>query len=652
MMSLGGLALGVGLLVDNSIVVLENIFRHREEGEDRFRAAGEGSREVAMAVTASTLTTISVFLPIVFVEGVAGQLFRDQALTVTFSLATSLLVSLTLLPMLATRLLHLEAFAQERKEALARKDTRDALAGKERREAVDPGPRRSEPLRRFAGHAARRSREAGSRLLKVTALGLRRGGSAFRAGTGTLFASFDRALERFSTLYHGALEWSLDHRRVVLGVSAGLVALAAWTARGLESRLMPQVDQGEFRVEVVMPPGSGLESTVATARSLEGWLMEMPETEHVFVHAGIVRSQSALGRQDTGLNTADLTVRLRSSRSRPTDAVVAELRERGRTIPGAALTFHTGETTFTQILGAATADLAVEIRGQDLDDMLRLASEVEGELGTVPGLRDIHSDFAVGEPEIRLSLDRQAAEIYGLTVDEVIGSVSSAVRGEVATEFQAAEENVDVVVREDAPSRETLDHILALGIPVRLDGQAGGRVPLGELVSWRYTTGPNEVRRQAQNRQITVFASVQGRRLNQAIAEVEERMLSREVPPGTEIVVGGLNEEMRRSLRSLLFALGLAVLLVYMILAAQFESLVHPFSIMFAVPLTIVGVVPGLWIFGEGINVMSLLGMVILTGIVVNDAIIKVDLINQLRRGAGTSGGPSWRRATTASGPS
>ncbi|MFO7767733.1 MAG: efflux RND transporter permease subunit [bacterium] len=663
MMSLGGLALGVGLLVDNSIVVLENIFRHREGGEDRFEAAAVGAREVGMAVTASTFTTISVFLPIVFVEGVAGQLFRDQALTVAFSLLASLIVSLTLLPMLASRFLHMEAFIKEKIEA--DRARRERAAGtvsepvrvEEEGQVVEEEPgllRRAGrllvlPLRmlwRGARWGFKRARHAGRGLFSAVGAGLRGSADVFRTLTRPLFDAFDRGLERFADFYHEVLEWSLDHRGRVLTICVALVGLSLWVTLGLDRRLMPQVDQGEFSVRVVMPPGSSLESTVETAGTLEGWLLAMPETEHVFVNAGIVRGQSALGEQDTDLNTASLRVRLKERRERSTAEVVGDLRTRSRRLLGAELTFNTGETTFTQILGTSAADLAVKVRGQALDEMQRIASEVETELAAMPGLRDIHTDFAVGKPEIRLSIERRVAEMYGLTVDDVVSAVNSAIRGELATEFQDFDRKVDVVVREDASSRQTLQQVLALGVPVRLQGQDGSRrIPLRELVEWRYTTGPNEVRRQAQNRQITVFASVEGRRLNDAISEVEQRMLARTVPSGYEIVVGGVNEEMTRSFRSLLFALLLAVLLVYMILAAQFESLIHPFTIMFAVPLAVVGVVLALGLFGEGINVMSLVGMVVLTGIVVNDAIIKVDFINQLR-----VKGSSLRRAIVEAG--
>ncbi len=652
MMSLGGLALGVGLLVDNSIVVLENIFRHREEGEDRFEGAASGAREVAMAVTASTFTTISVFLPIVFVQGVAGQLFRDQALTVTFSLLASLTVSLTLLPMLASRFLHMEAFIKERREADGAREKavpgEDTTAPEEGTAFTPPRkpPGRlgrvlltvSWPLRiawqavKWLGAVALRAgRWLQHSSIRILVTLIKNLSEVVRAGLAPLFRGFDRSFNRFGMLYHNTLEWSLDHRGRVLLVCAMLVVIAVSIGTGMDRRLIPQVDQGEFSIELIMPAGSSLEATAETAGVVEQWLLEMEDVLHVFMNAGLVRSESALGSQDTDINIATIRVRLKPRRRRSTFEVVADLRQRGRQLLGAELTFNTGETTFTEILGTSQADLAVKVRGLRLDTMQGIADLVEERLVDVTGLRDVHSDFAVGKPEIRLTVDRRVTEQYGLSVGNVVSLVSSTIKGDVATEYQDFDRKVDVLVREGEANRETLQQILSLGVPIPLGMGRRERIPLRELVDWRYTTGPNEVRREAQSRQITVYASVEGRRLDDAIAEVESLMLGMEVPDGYEVVVGGVNEEMRRSFRSLFFALGLAILLVYMILAAQFESLIHPFTIMSTVPLAAVGVVLALEIFGAGINIMSLVGMVVLTGIVVNDAIIKVDFINQLR---------------------
>jgi HAE1 family hydrophobic/amphiphilic exporter-1 len=461
---------------------------------------------------------------------------------------------------------------------------------------------------------------------------LRWSGRVWRVSTTPMFRSFDHQFDRFAGLYHQALEWALDNRGQVAAVCLTLVVLAAWAGAGLERRLMPQVDQGEFSIEMEMPAGSSLQTTSDATARLEEWLLAMDDVEHVFVNAGLVRSQSAMGNLETDLNTATIRVRLLPDRRRTTAQVVADLRRRGSQILGAELAFNTGETTFTQILGTSQADLAVKVRGTNLDTLTAKSGEIEEMLGAISGLRDIHTDFMAGKPEIRLSVDRRVTEMYGLSVEQVVDLVQATVQGTAATEFQDFDRKVTVLVREAEADRATLEQVLSLGVPIGLSAAGNrARIPLRELVDWRYTTGPNEVRRESQNRQITVFASVEGRALNEAIGEVESLVRDVQLPRGYEIVVGGVNEEMRRSFTSLFFALGLAILLVYMILAAQFESLIHPFTIMFAVPLAVVGVVAALLVFGAGLNVMSLVGTVVLTGIVVNDSIIKVDFINQLR---------------------
>ncbi len=651
MMSLGGLALGVGLLVDNSIVVLENIFRHREMGEDRFEAASNGAREVAMAVTASTFTTISVFLPILFIEGVAGQLFRDQALTVTFSLLCSLVVSLTILPMLASRFLHMDSFIKEKEEA-ERALAEAAGTGGDEGDSSSPFTEPYRPpgalkkillvviwpfrklftllwwlLRMIVKGAG-----ALFRAIKRVSVKLLRGiSNATRTVTRPLFVLFDASFDRFSRFYHKVLELSLDNRGTVVAIAVVLVAAAIWIGVGLDKRLIPEVDQGEFSIDMVLPPGTNLETTAAVAGQMEEWLLEMPEVEHVFMNAGLVKSESALGSQDSDINTASIRVRLHRRIHRSTFDVIAELRQRGRELYGAELTFNAGETTFSEILGTSQADLAVKVRGLRLDTLQVIVNRVEERMRGVEGLRDIHIDFAIGKPEIRLSVDHRAIEQFGLSVTDVVNLVKSTIQGEVATDFQDFDRKVEILVREGDSREKTLQEILNLGIPVGGQGGSEFRVPLREVVEWSYTTGANEVRRESQNRQITAFASVEGRRLDDAIAEVELLMYDLPLPDGYEVVVGGVNEEMRRSFRSLAFALLMAVLLVYMILAAQFESPLHPFTIMATVPLAAIGVVFGLKFFGAGINIMSLVGMVVLTGIVVNDGIIKVDFINQLR---------------------
>ncbi|MFQ6094203.1 MAG: efflux RND transporter permease subunit, partial [bacterium] len=622
MMSLGGLALGIGMLVDNSIVVLENIFRHRQEGEDRVSAASTGAREVTRAVTASTLTTVSVFLPIIYVKGVAGQLFKDLALTVTFALGCSLFVSLSLLPMLASRFLHLgtlEDYGQ----------------------ADEPVPTGEEPFGRpgqrklFLYWIALPFRVIGWFFKFFFSLGFQL--LVFWVGCVAKFVNalarpvfkiFDRYFERFAQGYHKVLVWSLDNRGKILAATVavflGCLSLGLRTNR----ELMPKVDQGQFTMRVKLPMGSTLEGTDDVVRVLERWLLELDDVEVVFSGLGLMRDVSSLtAATESAGNTAELKVRLKDGRNRSTEEVMEVIREKAESLAGVEVTFDPGQTTLQQVLGTAAADIAVKINGHDLQVSRGIAQAVSERMSGIEGLYDIHTSLEEGKPEIEIEILRERANQYGLSVRQIATYIQNSMKGKVATQFKEFDRKIDVLVRLDVEDRDEFNDLLNLGIPL-----SKSLIPLRDVIRYRYSTGPNEIRREDQQRQVVVYANLSGRSLNSAIPEIERKIANIERPLDYQITVGGENEEMRRSFRSLLFALLLAVILVYMILAAQFESLIHPFTIMFTVPMALIGVVIALGVTGQSLNVMSAIGVIVLTGIVVNDAIVKVDFINRLRK--------------------
>ncbi len=611
-MSLGGLALGVGMLVDNSIVVLENIFRHREEGKDGVEAASVGAEEVAGAITASTLTTISVFGPIIYVEGVAGELFGDLSLAVAFSLIASLMVALTLLPSLAGR-----------------------FGSGEARIEVPP-VERPRP-QGFFGWAKRvlwwifvgpfRLLWIGGALLRALAVfwwqtlgsGLSRVASPF-------LDAFDRAFDAFAARYHSALEWSLDHRSAVLAMAAGALAVTLLFGSVLPRNLLPDVDQGTFQVSLALPEGTGLEATEEASRRIEAALLADPGVEAVFGQLGRDVRAYAEGEDETGLNTANFDVRLLPGVT--TAEVLDRVRAIGDDYPTGALAFTAGEATaLGTLLGGAEADVAVRVRGEDLDLMIARAEEVMARLQGLDELANVRVGTDEGTPQIQVDVDQEAVAAYGMQTSQVVETIDRALRGDRATEFVEFDRKIGVVVsfpKDLRFARETLDLL-------RVEG-----IPLHELVQVDEAVGPAEVKREDQGRVIPVYADVVTGGLDDGITAIQAALV--DLPPSRELrmEVGGENEEMRRSFRDLAFAFGLALILVYMILAAQFESFVHPFTILMAVPLALVGAVFALGAAGEGVNTMSLIGMVILVGIVVNDAIVKVDFINQARAaGAG-----------------
>jgi len=615
MMSLGGLALGIGMLVDCSIVVLENIFRHRQEGRGRMEAALTGTKEVAMAVTASTLTTISVFLPIIYVKGVAGQLFKDQALTVTFSLLASLAVSLTLLPALASRFLY--------------RGTEETSDGD--LEEKSPPDRASEEKRTFWTQVTkvlnRVARSIALFLIDLVRFWVSSISGFMNRLFGPVFRSFDKFFQAFAQRYDRLLLWSLDHRPRVLGIVALALAISLLLGLHLKRELMPQVDQGEFTIRVELPPGTSLEGTAAVISEIEKDILQEKDVEAVFSSIGMTKEQAGFRLGEASINRAEIRVRLKDRAKKSTREVVRDLRARLQSLPEAIIAFDLGQTTLGQILGTAEADVAIKVIGEDLSISKNIIEEIKRRIEGVKGLKDLESSYEEGRPEIRITIDREAASRYGLSVHQVAQFVKNTMKGKVATQFKDFDRKIDILVRPKIEDRDELEDLLNSYIPL-----SHSFVPLRELITYTYTRGPTEIRRENQAREVVLWGRVEGRGLSDVIRDIEERIADVEHPYDYQISVGGAREEMRRSFKSLYYAAILAMALVYMILAAQFESLIHPFVIIFAVPLAAVGVIWGLFVTGQSFNVISLIGVVVLVGIAVNDAIVKVDFINQERR--------------------
>jgi HAE1 family hydrophobic/amphiphilic exporter-1 len=560
-MSLGGLALGVGMLVDNSIVVIENVFRHREKGLLPALAAVVGTQEVQRAITASTLTTIAVFGPIIYVEGVAGELFAALSFAVAFSLLASLLVAVTLLPTMAAR---------------------------------------------WGGAGNPDERPAG---LLTRALG-----APLRA--------FDRLWARTAVAYEGALEAALRHRTRVVLAAFVLLVLTIPVALSLPRSVLPEVDQSEFRARLELPRGTPLERTAQVAAELERMIRSDDAVDVVFTRIGRQAAVVGMDEERSGLNTALLEVRLRTGHG--TNAALARLRPQLASLPAGAVSFESGQATaLGKLLGAGEADLAVRVRGDDMDGAMTYAGSVARFLAQVKEVTNVRVGTELGEPEYVLEVDRERAAAYGVHPSEVVNAIEANMRGKLATQFVAFDRKVPIMVRLPEEDRQSLTTLQSLRV---------GGVPIRELVRVRESVGPVEIQRLDQSRVVRVYADAADRDIDTAVGAVRATLAAAPPPGSLRVEIGGENEEMRRSFRELAFAFLLALLLVYMILAAEFESLIHPFTVLLSVPLGVIGAIFALWLFGAGINTVSLIGIVILVGIVDNDAVVKIDFINQLRR--------------------
>jgi len=645
-MTLGGLALGVGMLVDNSIVVLENIFRHRQLGATADEAAESGTDEVAMAITAATFTTVAVFLPIAYVQGVAGELFAPLAWTVTFSLVASLLVSLTVLPMLAARFMRLsegEVFRDPFEEFAAQEAVRRAES-----EPEAPPPTPGEEGADAAAPRRRRPTELLERLWTPLGGLLQRGGTFLVALPlfwlrGLLWllttllrpisGGFSALYDGFAHLYHVALEWALAHRGLSLLGAALLVVWGGFTAYRMPFELMPPVSTGRFEVRLDAPPGTPFGQLEQMVRDIDEAVRAVDGVEQTFATLGLETATApgaAAGALHLSPTRAFVTVvmsgqrsRLRAERQEEAMEAVRQVAQRFR---NATVLIDPERTPLQMLLGAEAVGFRIALRGDDLDVLDRLASEAAGLLSEVPGLDDVIARTARGNPEIQLRINRDAVSRYELSMTQVTDAIEGALEGALAdTEYVEFDRRVPIRVssRRDG---ESLNQVLDRTFPT-----PNGGIPMRELVSQTVTAGPTEVTRTDRMREIAITATLTGLRLSEAIERAEAVLSGLDFPPGYRYVVAGEQEAVQSSFRGLAWALGLAALLVYMVMAAQFESLKHPFVILLTLPLGWVGVVLGLSLTGQSINIVALIGTVVLTGIIVNDAIVKVDTINRLR---------------------
>jgi len=604
-MSLGGLALATGLVVDDSIVVLESIAKARERGLSILSAAVEGTREVGMAVVASTLTNVAVFLPLVFVEGVAGQLFRDQALTVSIAVLMSLVVSLTLIPMLSS----LKAKAPLE------------FPPEPPRERWQP---RMAPLRALAGAGNGISWIIG-KLAFAFAWTLRHGLSLFGKLVGGALSKIGAVVmlpyERAARGYDRALPAALKHRAKVLIIAtvAFIASMALVPSLGVD--LIPQLAQDRFELTVKLPPGSQLRDTDALVRAIQ----QAHEGEAgIAALYGVSGSGTRLDANPTesGDNVAKLTVVMEHGSPSGTEARLTEsLRSTMQRFPAAQSEFGRPDVL------SISVPLEIELLGDDLDALQRAGTQLAGLLKGSDRFADVKSTVEQGYPEIQIRFDQERAAALGLTTRQIADVVVKKVRGEVATRYSFRDRKIDVLVRSREADRDSLEAIRALIV----NPQSARPVTLESVAEVVSTLGPSEIRHADQVRVAVVTANLRHGDLAAAIEEVRSLIAANPLESGVWMKVGGQGEELDDSVRSLLFAFALAIFLVYLVMASQFESLLHPFVILFTIPLAMVGAVLALALSRSTISVVVFIGLILLVGIVVKNAILMIDRINQLR---------------------
>ena len=559
--SFGGLALGVGMLVDNAIVVLENIYRHREEGKKGREAAVIGSREVATAITASTLTTIAVFVPVMFIGGYTAQQFQQLAWVVSFSLLCSLVVALTVVPALCSR----------------RQST---------------------------------------------------GGSSVR-----ILRYAERAMNSMAASYSELIGWSLANRGMVTLLAVASFVCAIWLTAYVGVELEPQVDEGQIRINFESEPGTRAEVTKEIVDKMEAIVMADAgdEVEYIMTEAG---SDSPFRSIATHIGELRITLVDQSQRDRSAREITNVLRPKLMAVaPGVQLRTRISSGNFGRRRGGGDSDdrLQVTIRGYTPETTQQLAIQVRDAMLSVQGVAEAQVSRRPGSPEMVVRVDRLRAASLGMSVSEVADTLETAVGGRRSTFYREEGDEYDIVVRLREEDRLELAQV----------GRIPLRTPLGELiyaddvVRLNRQEGPIEISRVDQERIVYVSGTIAERDLGSIIDDLRVEVAGINVPEGYEIRFGGEWEDQQQSFRELTFAAILALLLVYMVMAAQFESLRDPFIILFSVPLAAIGIVTMLVITETTFNMQGFLGVIVLVGIVVNNAIVLIDYTNQLRRDHG-----------------
>ncbi len=560
--SFGGLALGVGMLVDNAIVVLENIYRHREQGKKPKEAALIGSREVAMAITASTFTTIAVFVPVLFMGGYSAQTFQQLAYVVSFALLCSLVVGLTVVPALCSK---------------------------------------------YLGSGQR----------------------GFR-----IFSPVERVMKLLSESYGRGIHWALGNRLLVTAVAAGLFGGSVWLSDYVGVELEPQVDDGQIRVNVELESGTRADVTKEIIDKMEALVVErVPEAEYIMTEAG---SDSPFRSIATHIGELRITLSDQSKRDRNAREITNELRPLLTNIaPGVQVRTRVSGGSFGRRRGGGGGGdrLQVAIRGYSPETTQNLALQARDAMLAVPGVAEAEVSRRPGTPEMLVRVDRLKAASVGMSVAEVADTLETAVGGRRSSFYREEGDEYDIVVRLREEDRLELSQV----------GRIPLRTPRGELIHaedvvlLQRQEGPVEISRVDQERIIYVSGTIADRDLGSIIKDLEVELAKINRPEGYEFQFGGEWEDQQEAFNDLLFAAILALILVYMVMAAQFESLRDPFIILFSIPLAAVGVVMILVITGTTFNMQGFLGVIVLVGIVVNNAIVLIDYTNQLRRDHGFS---------------
>ena len=556
-MTLGGLALGIGMMVDSAIVVIENIYRHLEQGKERKEAAKVGASEVGMAITASTLTTIAVFFPLTLGGGIAGQISRGLALTVSFALFASLFVALTIVPMMASKLFK---------------------------------KRTAEEYKKVSG---------------------------------------SQRFEKVKNYYRKILTWALEHRKKTILITLGLLILTFSLVPFIGTEFIPLGDRPTLILQLKMPPGTSLEETSKVVGQIEDVILRLRDVDSVSSFGGLTEGGKidvGMGFGSSEVNEATIMIKLKDKKDRQfsSQEIQEIIRKNLPKIREAEISFM---DMSQQMLGGSSP-VEIKIFGKDLSRLKEIGNEIAKKISKIEGIRDAKSSLVESKPEIAIKIDREKAAHLGLSLGQIGTTVRNSMQGVVATKLRQAGEEIDIRVRYRPEYRQDIEDIKRITIFSPL----GKPILLGQVAEISKKQGPVKIDREDQSRVVLVTANVVDRDIGSIVKDIKKELADYSLPTGYFIEYGGSYKQMQDSFKVLTGALILAILLVYMVMASQFESLVYPFIVMFEIPLAFIGVGWALFITRQTLSLTSFMGIIMLAGIVVNNAIVLIDYVNQLRK--------------------
>ncbi|HJV45053.1 MAG TPA: efflux RND transporter permease subunit [Bacillota bacterium] len=561
-MSLSGLTLGMGSLIDFAVVIIENIFRYRQRGYSMLEAAKEGSAQIGTAVMASALAQIVVFLPITFTQGIAGKIFGPLALAVVFSHAAALIVSFMLVPMLSSRWLN---------------------------ELTDEEIYHS---------------------------------GTYKGRNPVIW--FNIGFEKMAQGYGRLLHWALNNRKKVIVATISLFVGAAALVPHVGMEFMPKSDQGQISVSIKMPNGTVLVETEKVTSVVENAAKSLPELKNLAISMGSAGGYSSTNASQE--NKAIITINLvdKKERNRSTEQVTEELRKTVSTVPGAEITVKESDNSGV----SSGSPVQISLAGDDLATLEDISKVIASEVTKIQGTRNIQNSLEDTVSEYEIKVDPEKADLYGLTTSQIVSFVRTAFNGQTVTKYRTGNDEIDINLKYPESIQSDIGYLNSL----RITTSNGAQVALTSVASISKQGVPQTIQREDQERKAQITSDIVGRPLGDVMADIQKKLNALSLPQGYQISYGGDSKNMSESFNSLGLAIILSIVLMYMVMVAQFESLFNPFIIMFSIPPTLIGVVVGLFITGKSLSINAITGYILLIGLVVNNAIVLLDLVNSLRK--------------------